>query len=211
MPKALRSIIGTGAAIMLGAALAASCSGKRSGSDSAVAVPRPVAFPRPALYDSAFILPEAFPVPFQVNASAAVTFPKGEPNAGVPADPQPLWADISYPLYGATIHCTFTPVDSGSKQSVTDNRLQRMALNIPDGADTRQTDITGRSRQYLTLLLEALSPSVTPLQFLSAGPDWVVSGAVRYDDAANPLTADSVAPVVDAIRRDLIHAATCLP
>lgn len=197
------------AVLLLAYATMASCSGQPAG-QSSPAVPRPVAFPRPALHDSTFTLPEAFPVPLKINAEAIVSYPKGSPEAS-PDGRRTLWADITYPLYGATIHCTFTPVDASNKSAVTDNRLQRMALNIPDGAEAEQTDIAGRSGRYLTLLLEARSPSVTPLQFLSVGPDWIVSGAVRYDDASRPSSADSVAPVIDALRRDLIHAANCLP
>ncbi len=45
----------------------------------------------------------------------------------------------------------------------------------------------------------------TPVQFLSIGRDWAVSGALRF--SAERVATDSVMPILEAVRADLIHAA----
>lgn len=51
--------------------------------------------------------------------------------------------------------------------------------------------------------------TLTPVQFVAYNERWVVSGAyfVGEDAAATP---DSIAPAIQAVKRDIIHAITTL-
>lgn len=172
------------------------CSGCSSES---VAVPRPVAFPRQRLYDTLrSAVAEAAPVRFYANSSAIVSCPSQGVGSG-------RWLNISYPLYRAVLYCTFTPVTDADRSDVIDNRLERMGLNVGDlPAQLVSLDSPGG---FNSRLLVAPAECVTPLQFLSTdGKGWVISGALYFDDKAHAVAADSIAPVVDAVKDDILYA-----
>lgn len=103
------------------------------------------------------------------------------------------------------MHCTFTPVDQKSRVTVRDNRTERMALNLGDNRAER-TDLTSANGQYRTTILSTVSHTLTPVQFLSEGPDWIISGALSMDHATQS-DPDSIRPIIHAVTADIIHAA----
>lgn len=172
-----------------------SCSGHDSGP---TAIPRRQAYPRIQLYDTIYTA-SGLPAEFETNRSATVI--RNNPGK---SDAGPVWIDISYPVYGATLSCTFTPVaDDKSRQAVIDNRLERMSLNLGDRY-AEQTEMMSEGG-YSTIILDAKGTTVTPLQFLSAGRQWVISGAMYF--SRESINADSVRPAIDAVKNDIIHAA----
>lgn len=172
------------------------CSGGNTGR---VAVPRPAAYPRPWLYDTLRrAVPEAAPLLFYANAGATVIRPSGGNGDG-------LWLNIAYPRYNATVYCTFTPVSDADRDEVIENRLERMGLNA--GGLPSEVLTLDSPGGFHSQLLVTPAESVTPLQFLSTdGDGWVVSGAVYLDHAPRAATADSIAPVIDAVKTDLLYA-----
>lgn len=163
------------------------------------AIPRPSAYPRLTLYDTTYVDAAVAPPHFEVNASAIakkITSTTSDNNNNV-------WLDVIYPAYKATLHCTFTPVDSISRIRVTDNRAERMALNIGDN-EAEQTEITNPNG-YVSIVLTASGPTLTPVQFLSAGSDWVISGALELNDVPSAAALDSIRPMIDAVKTDVIH------
>lgn len=172
-----------------------SCSGHDSGS---TAIPRRQAYPRIQLYDTLYT-DSGLPAGFETNSSATVI----RDNSGK-SDAGPVWIDISYPAYEATVSCTFTPLaDDRSRQAVIDNRLERMSLNLGDRY-AEQTEMMSDGG-YSTIILDSKGTTVTPLQFLSAGRQWVISGAMYFNRES--VNADSVRPAIDAVKNDIIHAA----
>ncbi len=169
-----------------------------SGGDS-VAVPRPVAYPRPVLYDAVYRSSSGLPCGFEVNASAEVC--DDVANVSRPGA-DAVWADIGYPAYGAVLRCTFTPVDDAGRRVVADNRVERMAMNLGDNA-AAQTDVSSPAG-YTGIILTSLGATITPLQFLSVGDRWVVSGALEMPAAVTSI--DSVRPMIEAVKADMIHA-----
>lgn len=175
------------------AALSASCGG------GPTPVPLPAAYPRIDVADSIYrAVADSLPVHFEVNTAASVS------TDSVGADGT-VWLTVSYPSYRSTLYLTFTPVaDDAEARAVTANRRERMALNTSDAT---------------TMLISLHSPggfdseiavtpagSVTPVQLLSAGNGYIVSGAC-FLEAAATADPDSVSPIVKALRADLIHAA----
>ena len=171
--------------------------GNRQTTDTGI--PRPVAYPRPVIYDPLYTS-AGLPADFEVNASATVT----DAGKSATSENQPVWVDITYPAYGATLHCTFTPVDDeASREKAMDNRLERMALNVGDNM-AEQTELTSPGG-FTTIILSTMGRTLTPLQFLSVGDCWVISGAMRFH--AEAVETDSVRPLIDAVKTDIIHAA----
>lgn len=180
------------------AALLYSCGNQSE--DTSAAVPRQHSYPRPQLYDTVYTAAAELPASFEVNAGATVEYPNGREAK----DGEPLWVDIRYPRYGATVNLTFTPVSSMEQLSkALANRRERMALNLGANA-AEQTDIQ-TATGYQSTILFSTGPSLTPLQFLSAGGGLVISGALNMPlTSATPV--DSVMPILDAVKADLIHS-----
>lgn len=170
-------------------ALASAC----TGSDSHTPVPRPVAYPRVAELDSSFAVVDSLPILVEANRSAAVK------RSGR------LWFDIVYPDYGAVVYVTLTPTSPDSVETVIANRRERISLNIADAANTTYTEIN--SPDFTSVLVHSPISHTTPLQFLATdGGKWVVSGAAFFRDVRPDAPADSLRPMVETIRRDLVHA-----
>lgn len=163
-----------------------------------------MAYPRPVIYDTVYNADHGLPASFAVNAAATVLEKESETQAG---ESGARWIDIVYPAYGATVYCTFTPVaDSGERTSAVENRMERMSLNLGDniGERTEIQSIGG----YQTILLTTLGRTLTPVQFLSTGEKWVISGAMQFADPN--VRADSVMPMIEAVAADIIHTARIL-
>ncbi len=191
---------GIGGLMILGALALMTACGNRSDSQTAEGyIARPRAYPRAQLYDTVYT-DSGLPSGFLINVGAKaidVTPPENTQRS------TGQWIDIRYPAYGATLHCTFTPVTDTNRNDVASNRMERMMLNIGDNfAD--QTELSSAGGFHSTILMTG-AETPTPVQFLSIGRDWVVSGALRF--SAERVATDSVMPILEAVRADLIHAA----
>lgn len=184
--------------LILATLTALTCACARQQSDNAI--PRPTAYPRVRLYDTVYVAPPDLPAGFQVNAAAVTSTPSDHPAA----DRSPIWLDITYPAYKATLHCTFTPVDAASHADVIANRTQRMSLNLGDNR-AEQTDLISASGAYRTSILTTAGRTLTPVQFLSEGQEWIISGALQMH--IPNATPDSILPIVRAVTADIIHSA----
>lgn len=177
---------------------------KNIDSDSA-AIPRPIAYPRPQLVDTTLTIADGLPLAFGRNAQTIIrTEVKPE---GTSAADTIVWANITYPSYGATLHCTFirpsTPADF---QQVLSQRIQRMSLNLGDNT-ARRTEINSPLGVKSTLLT-SISAEMTPVQFLSIGRQWIASGALSFN--APYSSADSILPYINAVEADIIRACSAL-
>jgi len=162
-------------------------------------VPRPAAFVRIEPYDAVFHELDSVPVHFLVNDSAVIV-PDGR---RAPAGSR--WVTLAYPRYGAAlVYLTFTPVTSSSAGDVVENRIERMSLNS-GGGRSELTEFTSDGG-FACRLLSTPAGTVTPVQFIAASPRLVVSGALFLKGAASASSPDSLAPVVSAVSRDLVHA-----
>lgn len=166
-------------------------------------VPRPEGYPRIALYEAVYRNDSIGPVIFESNAGTAVTERRqGADGTG--------WLTLAYPRYGATLYLTASPATASTFGGIIDNRLERISLNI-GGATTELTELTGKGGWHGRVTLTP-SGSATPLQILATSPrgDCVVSGALFLERAATATSPDSLAPALEAVRDDLIHAVNAL-
>lgn len=167
------------------------------------AVPRPEGYPRIALYEAVYRSDSIGPVIFESNAGTAVTERRqGADGTG--------WLTLAYPRYGAILYLTASPATASTLGAIIDNRLERISLNI-GGATTELTELTGKGGWHGRLTLTP-SGSATPLQILATSPrgDCVVSGALFLEGAATATSPDSLAPALEAVRDDIIHAVNAL-
>lgn len=173
------------------ASLLCACSGQTSRDKTPV--PRPEAWPRIAIYDSIYQVVDSLPVVFEANASAKIEHTR------------PGWVNINYPAYNSTIYLTVTETNPAEIESVVDNRLERMALNISENADARQEHFV--SPEFESLMLVSPGTRSTPLQFVATDRrSTVVSGTAFLHNAGQIASTDSVAPVIESLRHDIVHA-----
>lgn len=159
-------------------------------------IPLPPAYPRIAVADSVFTPLPALPVRWEVNEWARETARQYGADGSVRLD-------LTYEPYRASLLLTFTPADSAERRSgILRNRFERMALNTT-GLPTRTARITDPGGTSATILT-APSGSPTPVQFVADAGGWIISGALLLGGA--PASADSIAPVVRAVTRDITHA-----
>lgn len=166
-----------------------------NGGDRRPPVPRRNAYPRIEIPDSSFYNDGRLPLSLQTSTAAKAMVSKNDHTG--------IWVDVSYLQFSASVLFTFTPVSDSTIESVIENRMERISLNLggngaevmqfvsPDGFDSRV--IVCRS-------------VATPVQFLSTdGRSVVVSGAA-YTPGFSMERIDSLNPVVDMLRRDIVHA-----
>lgn len=171
--------------------------------------PRPYGWPRLAEVapDYAPVADSlAAPLSFEINSHAEASRPAGN-NGGA------RWIDIAYRPYGATLHLTLTRAAAEAEATAAiDNRLERLSLNS-DPALTRRADVRSADGAFAGIMAVTPAGSATPVQFVVSGgrgaARWVVSGAVHYPAAASA-KADSVAPAVETLARDVAHTISTL-
>lgn len=190
------------AVVMTAAAMAACLCGCTGSADRGDAVPRRTAYPRITTLDSTYAVADGMPVAFATATGAVASRGRGD---GSTAASQ--WWNIDYPTYGATLYLTFTPVTGSDADAVIDNRAERIALNAGAGTMT-VSELTSASGTFGGSIYRSPSSPATPLQFMAVDTArrWVVSGALFFHNASAVSNTDSLAPVVDAVERDLIHA-----
>lgn len=166
-----------------------------------VAVPRPTAYPRVLPYDTLYTPIDRLPVVMEVNSYATVT--RGDDRDSTATDK----INISYPRYGATLYCTYTPVTAATATAVIDNRVERMSLNA-GSLSTEISRLTTPAGVDATILVTP-EARVTPVQFLATdSATFVLTGALYFANSAS--SSDSIRPVLDAVSRDIVHTVTHL-
>lgn len=156
-------------------------------------VPRRRAYPRVELPDTTMQPAPGVPLVMPVNSSAKVS------------SRQAGWLDVTYPSLGATLHVTFTPINSREElEAVKANRMQRLLLNAGERGGEGSEYMNEHGFDIYLLRAEGVA---TPVQFLATDDSaWVVSGAAYFDMAPGPGAVDSLRPMVDAVERDVIKS-----
>ncbi|MDE6317766.1 MAG: hypothetical protein K2L73_05150 [Muribaculaceae bacterium] len=161
-------------------------------------VPRRHAYHRIPLPDSTFTEIAVGPTGLNISVNTAATCSIRADESG-----RSRFVDITYPDINSIIYMTVTPVDHSTINSVIDNRLDRIALNL-SGADPELIDFDTPAGFENKLIVTHAGIS-TPVQFLSTdGKSLVVSGVAFIKDAT-PATVDSLAPIADILQRDITH------
>lgn len=184
----MRSFLPLAAAIGL-SLLCASCGGGREERPK----PLPTAWHRIEMPDSAYREVSAEGVAMQVNSGAVTAETQREDG---------VWIDISYPTFpSARVYLTLNRLRPGEIHDAVANRLQRITLNT-GGLPTERLEFTNPAGWECLLTLTPSSVT-TPVQAVATGGDGRILSATLYISVPQHTDPDSVAPVVDAVRRDM--------
>lgn len=167
-----------------------------SGGDNSAPIPRRKAYPRIEIPDSAYRSEPGLPYSLQINDSAIGNLTK--------SDGRNDWVDVEYPAHNAVIYYTFSTVDPSQLESAIDNRSERIALNLGG----REAEILSFATPYsldCEVIVDNQGAGATPVQFIATDHRcFVVSGAAHIK--GDKMSIDSISPVVDMLRRDVVHS-----
>lgn len=156
--------------------------------------PRRHAYPRVAVADSVYAAADSFAPHFETNLATRLE------------RPAPGQLSIIYPAYHATVYVTAQELTPDRLETALDNRRERISLNLSGAAATTE-HFSSDNNMYDCVLVTAGDATTTPVQFLATdGTSTLVSGAAYFGGIDATTSADSIAPIVAAIKRDLHHA-----
>ncbi len=185
-------------ATTLTALVAMACGSGTTDNETSQPVPLPRVWPRTAVYPEVYI-PAAPGSDLEV-VEGLTTTQRTTPDGY-------RWVDISYPAYHATLYLSDMELSSDENTAAArSNRMERMALNS-GGRQSEKTEFLTPAG-YDALILTTPTGSLTPVQFVATGKRRIVSGAFTLDRV--PASADSLAPTLRAVERDIIHLVTHL-
>ena len=144
--------------------------------------PRQHAYPRLQLYPATYS-------PVELRAASLTPLVNDSAQVEILS---PEWFNIVYPAYGVKVNCTISPY----APDVMANRRERIDRNL-GGAVAEAA--------YLPAGVVVVAPGAlrTPVQLLATdSARWVLSG-VAVSNFPPDAPADSVAPVIDALAKDL--------
>lgn len=170
--------------------------------DNNTNIPRRKAYPRITTHDSAFSTITSLPLHFERSSIALITLDSTIINNKT--EEKSHWINLFYKPYNITIHCTFTRIDTSTIYNTLYNRKERMALNSGN-FPSELIELTNANNFSSQILITEQS-KVTPLQFLSTNnKNWVVSGALYLNNNNTP-NIDSIRPIINVVKRDIIHS-----
>jgi lipoprotein len=137
--------------------------------------------------DTVYNAVDTLPVTVMVNAETGMTVPDS------------VTMKLRYQAYRGTLNIAAIDTGAGVVKAQTDLMMQRLGQNAAE--QLRITSAGG----YRTTILVATSPVAVPVQFLAVGNSKILSGYFAFD--SEPEETDSLLPVIDALRRDMIFAA----
>lgn len=165
------------------------CSGKR-GNDAAI--PRRQAYPRIEMPAPRYCPVVSAGITLWVNSSID-SIATGDDG----------WITAFYPRHLGTLYVTVNNLSGDEASAAIDNRVERLSMNT-GGAPTEIEQVENPAGLDARLIVTP-SGSPTPVQFIATDHRrLLVSGTILLPDAATA-PADSLAPVVDMLRRDITH------
>lgn len=175
--------------------LSCSSCGRRNADDRAV--PKPDAWPRIEIPAEIYAADTIGDVELSLNSTATKVV-RSSGGEGV-------WIDVTYPGFGNTrLYLTVLSVNSDERlREAVENRRERMELNS-GGAVTELTELVSDGG-WTGELAVTRSSLTTPVQMLAHDRRHVVTGVFHLNLPADA-SADSVAPIVSAVSRDLTYA-----
>ena len=159
-------------------------------------MPRPQAYPRIAIPDSVFRPVSVGDITLQLNAAVDSLSVRGSLNGS-------WWVTALYNDFDASLFITVTPLSPADALSTIDNRVERLSLNT-GGLPTEVTSFTTSAGLDARIIVTPQGSPV-PVQFLVTDHNTLlVSGSATLEAAATA-PPDSIAPVIDMLRRDVTH------
>lgn len=167
-----------------------------------VATPRPYGYYRISVPDTAYMpfspslgegTGEAFPYTFALSRNAVV-----KPRLDVD---EPYWVNLCYPSLNATVHCSYKPVHNNLRE-LTNDALEFVYRNASFANAIPEQDYAHPEARVYGVLFDLEGNTASSCQFF-------VTDSVRHFFRASvycncPPNADSLAPVYDYLRTDVI-------
>ncbi len=155
-------------------------------------IPRAEGWPRTASYDSVFAPVDSLPVRILANAKASNRIERRGGN---------IWLTTAYPRLDASIRYTVAPTSAATLPAQMKDAMRRMSTSVANASfDAREKE--NPSGWRLTVC-HTIQHGPTPTWFLATDEKHLISGAIYLEHLPAGASADSVAPIVETLRRDL--------
>jgi gliding motility-associated lipoprotein GldD len=117
------------------------------------------------------------------------------------------WFNIYYPKYNARIHCTYMSVKNRLPQLI-DDAYGFAAKHEMKASALRRTLVSDTVRNVHGIVYDIEGDAASNAQFfLTDSTDHFLRGALYFFNPPNP---DSIAPVLEFVRSDIMHVAQTL-
>ncbi len=160
-----------------------------------VPVPKPLAYPRFTRMASDTTQQYASSVfSFVCNGRAKVDTVPG-------ASADQIWLNIQFPLYGATLHCTYMPIKGGDLRAALEDNHQLLYSHALQADKMKETTIGIPDENVYASLFELSGNVATPIQFfLTDSVSGFFRGSLYYD---HKVDADAVSPMTEYMKEDI--------
>ncbi|MFO8000392.1 MAG: gliding motility lipoprotein GldD [Marinilabilia sp.] len=118
------------------------------------------------------------------------------------ADNEPYWANLAFPRFEAKVHLSYKKIEDNLYQLFEDNRELAFKHSVKADAikerlfESPENDVYG-------ILYEIKGNTASPVQFyVTDSTDHFLRGSLYFNTVPNK---DSIAPVLDFIREDIVH------
>lgn len=173
-----------------------------------VSTPRPYGYFRITPPDTAYINfadyplnpspltlhPSSYPYTFSLSRNAVVQ-PRLEPG-------EQYWINLYYPCFDATIHCSYKPV-RGNLRELTDDALEFVYRNASHASAIPEREYNHPEAHVYGVLFDLEGNTASSCQFFLTDSTRHFFRASVYCNC--PPNADSLAPVYDYLRTDVIR------
>lgn len=161
-------------------------------------MPKPKGYNRIPLPEHEYVqLADSFPYQFEYSQYANIVFDSSWMR-------EPYWIDIYYPDFVATVQITYKTIenDSAKLQEVL-NDSYKLTAKHQVKAYAIEESIIQTPRNHTAVVAELSGEVPTPFQFYSTdSAQHFIRGALYFRTASKN---DSLAPVIDFIKKDIIH------
>jgi gliding motility-associated lipoprotein GldD len=138
--------------------------------------------------------PIGLPYSFQLSSLATVQLPPFAHDEG--------WLNLSYPSLGATIYCSYLPVNPSTLEAAIRESRELVSRQAKQATAIREQAYSNPQERVYATLYELDGASASPLQFtLTDSATHFFRGALYYQATPNP---DSLAPVTQYLKADVI-------
>ena len=138
---------------------------------------------------------DSLPYSFNVSQLATVELPE----AGSPEG----WINLSYPSLGVKIYCSYLPVTRATLPVAENESRSLVARQIKQAEAVKEQAYSNPEERVYGSLFLLDGEAASPVQFmLTDSVSNFFRGALYYDCVPN---ADSLAPVTDYLRKDIIE------
>ena len=163
-----------------------------------VSTPRPYGYYRITTPDTAYLPFDAqyanYPYTFDLSQNAEV-----RPRTDVT---EPYWINIYYPALDATIHCSYKPVNRNLRE-LTNDALEFVYRNASFANAIPEREYTHPEAEVYGVLFDLEGNTASSCQFFVTDSTHHFFRASVYCNC--PPNADSLAPVYDYLRTDVIR------